>query len=49
MNSDIQGIYDARELGKPVIMHIRDAHGDALDLLRAHRRELPAGEEVFYK
>lgn len=33
----------ARELDKPVIMHIRDAHGDALDLLRAHRRELPAG------
>ena len=33
----------ARELGKPAIMHIRDAHGDAVSLLRAHRNELPAG------
>jgi TatD DNase family protein len=33
----------ARELKKPVIMHIRDGHGDALALLRAHRGELPAG------
>lgn len=33
----------ARELGKPAIMHIRDAHGDAVELLRAHKGELPAG------
>lgn len=33
----------AREIGKPVIMHIRDGHGDALNLMRAHRSELPAG------
>ncbi len=33
----------ARELNLPVIMHIRDAHGDATSLLRAHRAELPEG------
>ncbi len=33
----------ARELERPAIMHIRDAHGDATELLRAHRAELPAG------
>lgn len=33
----------AKALGKPVIMHIRDAYGDASDLLRAHRAELPSG------
>lgn len=33
----------AREIGKPAIMHIRDGHGDALNLLRAHKNELPAG------
>lgn len=33
----------AREIDKPVIMHIRDGHGDALNLLRAHKNELPAG------
>ena len=26
-----------------MIMHIRDGHGDALNLLRAHKNELPAG------
>lgn len=31
----------AYELDKPVILHIRDAHGDTLDLLRAHRDRLP--------
>lgn len=31
----------AYALGKPVILHIRDAHGDAIDLLRAHRARLP--------
>ena len=30
----------ARELGLPVIIHDRDAHGDTMDLLRRHR---PAG------
>ncbi len=33
----------ARRLGVPVVFHIRDAHGDVLDILRAHRQELPAG------
>lgn len=32
----------ACKVNKPVIFHIRDAHGDAYDMLKA-RRELPAG------
>lgn len=39
----LQQLTIARELNKPVIMHIRDGHGDALSLLRAHRGELPSG------
>ena len=31
----------AYELDKPVILHIRDAHGDTIDLLRAHKNRLP--------
>lgn len=31
----------AYELDRPVILHVRDAHGDTLDLLRAHRARLP--------
>ena len=31
----------AYALDKPVILHIRDAHGDTMDLLRAHRDRLP--------
>ena len=31
----------AYALDKPVILHIRDAHGDSMDLLRAHRDRLP--------
>lgn len=31
----------AYELNKPVILHIRDAHGDTIDILRAHRDRLP--------
>ena len=31
----------AYELGKSVILHIRDAHGDVIDILRAHRNRLP--------
>lgn len=31
----------AYELDKPVILHIRDAHGDTMDILRAHRERLP--------
>ena len=33
----------AKQQNVPVAFHIRDAHGDMLDLLRAHRSELPAG------
>ena len=31
----------AYELDKPVILHIRDAHGDVIDILRANRNRLP--------
>ncbi len=31
----------AYTLHKPVILHVRDAHGDTLDLLSAHRQRLP--------
>ncbi len=31
----------AYELGKPVVLHIRDAHGDTIDMLRAHQNRLP--------
>lgn len=31
----------AYALGKPAILHIRDAHGDTLDMLRVHRARLP--------
>ncbi len=33
----------AHETGKPVILHIRDAHGDALEILRAQGKNLPRG------
>lgn len=33
----------AHRLGVPVCFHIRDAHGDVLEILRAHRSELPSG------
>lgn len=33
----------AKSLGVPVAFHIRDAHGDMLELLHAHRSELPCG------
>jgi len=33
----------ARELEMPAVFHVRDAHGDVLDLLRANRSQLPAG------
>ena len=33
----------ARQVDKPVILHIREAHGDALALLRARRGSLPRG------
>lgn len=31
----------AYTLNKPVILHIRDAHGDTMDILRAHKSRLP--------
>ena len=31
----------AYELDKPVILHIRDAHGDVIDIMRAHKNRLP--------
>ncbi len=31
----------AYELGMPVVLHIRDAHGDVMDILRAHKNRLP--------
>ncbi|MBP3655345.1 MAG: TatD family hydrolase [Clostridia bacterium] len=31
----------AYSLDKPVILHIRDAHGDVIDILRAHKSRLP--------
>lgn len=33
----------ARELNRPAVFHVRDAHGDVLDILRSHRSELPSG------
>lgn len=33
----------ARRLGVPAVFHVRDAHGDMLDVLRTYRGELPAG------
>lgn len=36
----------AREQGVPVVFHVRDAHGDMTELLRARRGALPAG--VFH-
>ena len=33
----------AYEQGVPAVFHIRDAHGDTIDLFRAYRSRLPAG------
>ncbi len=33
----------AKENDMPVSFHVRDAHGDMLDLLQAHRSQLPKG------
>jgi len=32
----------SNETGKPLMLHIRDAYGDALELLRAHHRPAPS-------
>ncbi len=34
---------EAYEIGKPVILHIREAHGDVADILKAFRNRLPEG------
>lgn len=39
----LQQLDFAYRLGVPVAFHIRDAHGDMLDLLRARKNSLPAG------
>ncbi len=33
----------AYEKGVPAVFHVRDSHGDTLDVFRAHRGQLPAG------
>ena len=33
----------ARELNMPAVFHVRDAHGDVLDILRKNRAQLPDG------
>lgn len=33
----------AFQQGVPAIFHVRDAHGDVLDIFRAHRNSLPSG------
>lgn len=35
-------LYEAYRLGKPAILHVREAHGETLATLRAHRAALPA-------
>ena len=37
----------AGSLGKPVVIHDRDAHGDCMDLLRAHRSSLSGVMHCF--
>ncbi len=39
----IRQLEAAREVDLPVILHIREAHGDALDILRARKGSLPKG------
>ena len=39
----IRQLEAAREVNLPVILHIREAHGDALDILRERRGKLPKG------
>ena len=34
---------EATSLGKPVVFHVRDAHGDTTDILRARQGALPKG------
>lgn len=39
----VDQLHLALQLGVPAIFHVRDAHGDMLDLLRAQKKALPAG------
>jgi TatD DNase family protein len=38
-----QQLVFACEKGVPAVFHVRDAHGDTLDMFRAHKGQLPAG------
>lgn len=38
----------AAELKKPVVLHVRDAMGESLDILRAHRQELLANGGIMH-
>ena len=37
----------AHKLHKPVVLHVREAYGDAMDILRAHRRNLQGVMHCF--
>ena len=39
----VRQLHLAYERGVPAVFHVRDAHGDMMDILRARKGELPAG------